>query len=183
MIRFPDAESRTMKRRILTYPDPVLANKAEDVPEITPEIRQLALDMAETMYSDAGIGLAAPQVGEPVRLIVVDVTDEDQRSGLLTLINPRIAGRRGEVESEEGCLSVPGYRSTVIRSETVRVEALDLDGKECAVDADGLLAICLQHEIDHLDGVLFIDRLSRLKRSFFERRLKRQTTRKQEERN
>ncbi|MBG0777342.1 MAG: peptide deformylase [Desulfovibrionaceae bacterium] len=162
-----------MKREILTYPHPVLAEKAKPVAEITDEVRRLAEDMAETMYADKGVGLAAPQVGESVCLIVVDVTDDDGAyQGLMTLVNPEIVSREGEVESEEGCLSVPSARYTVRRAERVTVRGTDLDGKEVAVEADELLAICLQHEIDHLDGKIILDYQSRLKRALYDKKVK-----------
>jgi peptide deformylase len=160
-----------MLRRIITYPDPVLCAKAEPVKEITQEVRDLARDMAETMYENRGIGLAAPQVNVCVRMITVDVSGPDTRSGLMTLINPEIVSCEGEVDSEEGCLSIQGYRSLVSRSERVCVRALDLEGNEMTIEADDILAVCLQHEIDHLNGVLFIDHISRLKRSLYEKRL------------
>jgi peptide deformylase len=119
--------------------------------------------MAETMYAAPGIGLAAPQVDRHVRLIVVDVSED--KNALRTFINPRIIAREGEAVHEEGCLSVPGIYDKVTRSERIRVEALGLDGKPFTLDADGLLAVCVQHEIDHLDGKVFVEYLSRLKQS------------------
>lgn len=161
-----------MKLPILKYPDPVLARKAAAVAEITPELRQLAADMVETMYESEGIGLAAPQVGEGCRLIVVDVSGPEDRTDLRVLVNPEILTAEGQVDSEEGCLSVIGLRSTISRAERVQVRGLNLDGQDVIIDADGLLAICLQHEIDHLEGVLFIDRMSRLKRAFYDKKVK-----------
>ena len=159
-----------MSLTILTYPDPRLKRVCQPVEAITPELRQLAADMADAMYRADGIGLAAPQIGEAIRLIVVDVTGPEQRAGLLTLVNPRLTPVPGEgsVQSEEGCLSVHDYRSKVKRHAKVRLEALDLDGNLVDRECDGLLAICLQHEVDHLDGTLFIDHISHLKRSLFE---------------
>jgi peptide deformylase len=148
---------------ILHYPDPRLHRKAEPIAEITPEIRQLAADMAETMYQAPGIGLAATQVNVLKRLIVVDVSES--RDQLLTLINPEVVAKEGEIVSEEGCLSVPGIYEKVKRSERVTVQAQNLDGEWVTIAADGLLAICLQHEIDHLDGKVFVDYLSPLKQS------------------
>lgn len=162
----------TMRRTILKYPDAVLARKSLEIGEITDELRQLAKDMAETMYTNEGIGLAAPQVGECCRLVVIDITGPDKREDLRVLVNPKITAAEGKVVSEEGCLSVSGYRSDVARSEKVTVEATDLDGKPLSIEADGLLAVCLQHELDHLDGVLFIDRISRLKRSLYDKKVK-----------
>lgn len=162
-----------MIREVITYPNPVLKRKAEPVVEITAEIRELAKDMAETMYEHDGIGLAAPQVGELVRLITVDISGPETREGLMTLVNPELEMTGDEeVESEEGCLSVEDYRSTVARAGRVKVNALDLDGKPVEFEADGLLAVCLQHECDHLDGKLFIDRISRLKRNMYDAKVK-----------
>ncbi len=148
---------------ILHYPDPRLHRKAEPIAEVTSEIRQLAADMAETMYQAPGIGLAATQVNVLKRLIVIDVSET--RDQLLTLINPEIVAKEGEIVSEEGCLSVPGIYEKVKRSERVTVRAQNLDGEWITIAADGLLAVCLQHEIDHLDGKVFVDYLSPLKQS------------------
>lgn len=161
-----------MKRKVLKYPDPVLARTSEPIEEITEDIRTLAADMVETMYAEQGIGLAAPQVGECCRLVVIDVSGPDERTDLITLVNPQIIEADGETESEEGCLSVASYRSVVARSETVKVKAQDLEGNDLEINADGILAICLQHELDHLDGKLFIDRISRLKRSLYDKKVK-----------
>lgn len=158
--------------RIHTYPDPVLAQKAQEIQEVTDEIRELAADMSQTMYEGNGIGLAAPQVGRSVRLVVLDVTGPEERKGLMQLVNPAIVAREGEVESEEGCLSLPQLSGKVIRSEKVTVRARDLDGNEQTIEAEGLLAICLQHELDHLDGVLLLNHLSRLKRTMYEKKAK-----------
>lgn len=161
-----------MPRTIVTYPDPVLAKTAAPVTEITDEIRALAAEMTELMYENKGIGLAAPQVGESIRLITVDLSGPDKREDLHVFVNPVLSELAGEVDSEEGCLSVRGYRTTVTRAETVRLTAQDLDGNTVDLAADDLLAICLQHEIDHLNGVLFIDKISKLKRTLYERKLK-----------
>ena len=160
-----------MIRPVLHYPDPRRARKSVERKEITPEIRELAEDMAETMYARDGIGLAAPQVGEAIRLITVDISGPEKRSDLRVLVNPRLTLLPGEVESEEGCLSVPDLRSTVRRAPRVILAATDLDGNPINLEADELLAICLQHECDHLDGTLFIDRISRLKRMMFDRKI------------
>ncbi len=151
---------------IVEFPDSRLRTKCSPVTEITGEIRAILDDMAETMYCAPGIGLAAPQVGVGQRIIVVDVgsnSDADRPHKLYKLINPEILSVEGSTETEEGCLSIPGIREVVKRPAAVVVKALDPEGKELRIDADGLLAVCLQHEIDHLDGVLFIDHLSRLK--------------------
>lgn len=162
-----------MIRKVLRYPDERLAACCKDVVEINDEIRQLASDMVETMYREDGIGLAAPQVGAMIRLIVVDVSGPDKRESLMTFVNPRLEALGDDmVETEEGCLSVPELRAKVARFEKVRLTALDLDGKEVSLEADGLFSICLQHEIDHLDGRLFIDRISRLKRSLYDAKVK-----------
>lgn len=157
---------------ILHYPDSRLAEKSKPVEEITEEIKELAANMVETMYEDDGIGLAAPQIGALHRLVVIDVSGPEVRNGLMTLINPVICSSEGSCVSEEGCLSVPGYRTTLKRAETVVVKAQDLEGNDVTIEADGLLAICLQHELDHLDGILFIDKISRLKRSMYNKRVK-----------
>lgn len=161
-----------MKREIKKYPDPVLKEKARPIEAITPELRALAEDMLETMYASEGIGLAAPQVGESVRLIVVDVTGPEVRAEPRVIVNPEIVCSEGEVTSDEGCLSVTAMRSEVCRSATCTVKGLDLDGNPVEIEADGVLSVCLQHEIDHLEGVLFIDRISRLKRTLYDAKVK-----------
>ena len=155
---------------IRKYPDPVLKQEASSVPAIDATVRKLLEDMAETMYAADGIGLAAPQVGISQRIAVVDVSEA--RNELMVFINPEITARAGKTPSEEGCLSIPDFRDTITRSETVTVNSLNAKGEEQVLEAGGLLAICLQHEIDHLDGILFVDHLSRLKREFFKRWLK-----------
>ncbi len=161
-----------MIRPILTFPDPVLKQKATPITVITDEVRQLAQDMAETMYDAPGVGLAAPQVGVLQRLIVIDVAAKDEAPQLITVINPVIVQGEGEVYEEEGCLSVPDFSANVRRYETVVVKGLSLDGQERVWQADGLLAIAFQHEIDHLEGTLFVDRLSPLKRELFIKKAK-----------
>lgn len=148
---------------ILHYPDPRLKKRAEPVTEVDESIRRLAADMAETMYAAPGIGLAATQVDVHKRVIVIDVTED--RSGLTVLINPEILEKDGECVSEEGCLSVPGIYDKVTRAERVRVRALNLQGEPLEFEAEGLLAVCIQHEIDHLDGKVFVEYLSLLKQS------------------
>lgn len=162
-----------MIRPILTFPEPVLKQKSAPVTIITDEIIQLAKDMAETMYDAPGVGLAAPQVGVLQRVIVIDVAGRDESPQLITAINPAIIHGEGEVYEEEGCLSVPEYSANVRRHERVVVKALTLEGHEHIWHADGLLAIAFQHEIDHLEGVLFVDRLSPLKRQLFLKKSKR----------
>ena len=148
---------------ILHYPDPRLHQSATPVTEFTAQLKQLAEDMAETMYAAPGVGLAAPQVNVHQRLIVVDVSED--KNGLMVLVNPQIIAREGEQEYEEGCLSVPGVYSKISRAARVRVQAQNLDGEPFEIEADGLLAVCLQHEIDHLDGKVFVDYLSQLKQN------------------
>lgn len=154
---------------ILHYPDPVLKAVCEPVQEVTGEIRRLLDDMAETMYAAPGIGLAAPQVGIKKRVIVLDVSLKEEKSPreLYQLVNPKIRASFGEIEWEEGCLSIPGFLQTMKRSQKITVEALDRKGKPVLIEAMDLVAVCLQHEIDHLDGKLIIDKASRLKRKLY----------------
>jgi len=162
---------------ILHFPDPRLRNKAKPVAEVNDEIRRLIDDMLETMYAAPGIGLASIQVNVPLRVIVVDITED--RSEPLALINPEILSKDGVEEMDEGCLSVPGVYETVQRADRIRVRYLDRDGNTVERDAEGLLAVCIQHEIDHLDGRLFVDYLSSLKRQRIRKKLEkesRQTT-------
>lgn len=157
---------------ILTYPDPRLMRKSAHLETISTEIEGLLDDMAETMYDAPGVGLAAPQVGVNVRAIVVDISAQEENSpGLIKLINPEIILSEGHQVGEEGCLSIPGFVSLVKRKERVIVSGLDEQGKHAEIDAYGLLARVFQHEIDHVDGILFIDRLSRLKRELFRKRV------------
>jgi peptide deformylase len=159
---------------ILQYPDPRLTQPAADVTELTDEIRALADNMAETMYAARGVGLAAPQVGQGIRLVLVDASGPDARQDLRVFINPRLTVvDPTPVEDEEGCLSVPfNYRAPVSRAARVAVDALDMDWRPVHVDADGLLAVCLQHELDHLDGKVFLEHISRLKRMLFDTRIR-----------
>jgi len=156
-------------RPVLQFPDPRLRRVSKRIESVSDEIRELAADMLEVMYDEPGIGLAAPQVGEPVRLVVMDTdwTEEGAERSPLILVNPEILEREGTLTWLEGCLSVPDFQAEVERAARVRVRALDLDGRESAHDAEGLRAVCFQHEIDHLDGRLFIDRISRLKRELY----------------
>lgn len=160
---------------VLQYPDPRLALKAVAVKEITPEIRELVNNMVETMYARDGIGLAAPQVGASLRLVVIDTSGPEKREALRVLINPVLTLSGENVDSEEGCLSVDGYSAIVTRREKAHVEALDLEGNPVSFDADGRLAVCCQHERDHLDGVLFIDHISRLKRTMLDRKVQKRS--------
>ena len=168
--------------KLYTYPEPVLKKKAEKVAKVDDEIRHFLDDMLETMYADAGVGLAAPQVGVSKRIVVIDVEQEDDEEGHLSkgkplfLINPEIVWRSDEmVCGEEGCLSVPKQRAEVERHTQVRVHYTDYNGKEQEILGDGLLSVCLQHELDHLDGILYIDRISRLKRQMIVKKLQKES--------
>ena len=157
---------------IKKYGSDVLRQVAQPVEEITDEIRQLANDMLKAMYDSEGVGLAAPQIGVSKRVIVLDVDPYDPSCEPIALINPEIVERAGKEDSEEGCLSVPDVRGEVKRSENVTVEALDLDGKKVRIEATDLLARAIQHEIDHLNGVLFVDHLGRLKQQLIKKQLR-----------
>lgn len=159
-----------MIRTILTYPNPELKKKSAPVTIITDSIRELVQDMADTMYDAPGIGLAAPQIGVHQRVIVIDISGKNETPELIVAINPVIVHAEGEAYEEEGCLSVPSYAANVKRHARVIVKALDLDGVEQTWKAEELLAIAFQHEIDHLDGILFVDHLSTLKRELFQRK-------------
>ena len=155
---------------ILEYPDPRLRKIAAPVAAVTTDVQQLVRDLAETMYAAPGIGLAATQVDVHRRVIVMDLSEA--RDELHVFINPEILAAAGEAEGEEGCLSVPGYYDKVTRAATVRVRALDVTGKPFEQDADGVLAVCIQHEMDHLLGKVFVDHLSPLKRARLAARLR-----------
>ena len=157
--------------KVRRYGDPALRRRANPVEAVTPEIRRLAEDMVDTMYDEVGIGLAAPQVGASHRLMVVG--DEEGR-GAQVLVNPVITDKGGKVTAEEGCLSLPGIFAQVTRSEWVTLEAHDLEGRPLAITARGLRARVFQHELDHLDGVLFIDRLEPVIRDRIKRRIKKE---------
>jgi peptide deformylase len=159
-------------RRIYTYPAPVLKEVANDVTDIDGAVAKTIDDMVETMYAAPGVGLAAPQIGLSQRVIVLDVDHENKGKQLLKLVNPVITESEGEVLWEEGCLSVRDYVAEVRRSARVLVRGYTPDQQEIAIEGTDLLAVALQHEIDHLDGKLFIDRISRLKRDLYRRRLK-----------
>ena len=154
---------------ILEFPDPRLRTRAALVTEVDSALRKLIDDMFETMYAAPGIGLAATQVNVHKRVLVVDVTED--RSQPLALINPEIIAREGVEETEEGCLSVPGIYDKVTRAERIRVRTLDRTGRQIEIEADGLLAVCIQHEMDHLEGKLFVDYLSDLKRERIRKKL------------
>lgn len=168
---------------ILSYPDPRLRQISRPVDEITPEIRELAANMLETMYQAKGVGLAAPQIGKNMRLIVMDAAQNDDKNEPRVLVNPVLELSGEEVTSElEGCLSVPmNFRADVQRSSVVRVRARDLDGNEIDEVLEGFPAIVVQHEVDHLDGKLFIDRMSHLRRSLYDNKVKKWLKRKEAE--
>lgn len=157
---------------VLHFPDERLRIKAKPVTEVTPEIQQLIDDMIETMYAEEGIGLAATQVDFHQRIVVIDVSEN--REQVYVIINPEVISKEGEAGIEEGCLSVPDARGFVSRCETIKIKALDREGQPYEIDADGLLAICIQHEMDHLDGKLFVDYLSPLKRQRIQQKLEKQ---------
>jgi peptide deformylase len=161
-------------RDIRKFPDEVLSREAEPVESMDDELQRLIDDMVETMYAASGVGLAAPQVGVSKRLIVVDVSrgEEDGEASLIVLVNPEIVDSRGEVKSEEGCLSVPDFTCSVTRAESVTVRGLDREGKETVIPAEGLLSMAFQHELDHLAGTLILDRTSFLRREFYKKQLR-----------
>ena len=170
------------KLKVYEYPHPVLKQKAEKVAKVDDKIRSFLDDMLETMYEAAGVGLAAPQVGVSKRIVVIDVAhpDEGEERNPIYLVNPEIIWHSDEESCQyEGCLSVPDQSAEVSRYKQVRVQYLDYNGKEAEIMAEGLLAIALQHEIDHLDGILYIDRISRLKRQMLLKKL--QKMRQEEE--
>lgn len=156
--------------KILHYPEPLLKEKSLAVTEFNDELRQLAENMAEAMYDAPGVGLAAPQVGVLKRLIVLDCSGSEEPSDLIFAVNPEIIASEGESLEEEGCLSVPGFWANVKRFSKVTMRYQDVTGKIHERTSDGLLGVCFQHEIDHLEGVLFVDRLSPLKRSMFRKK-------------
>jgi peptide deformylase len=157
---------------ILEFPDPRLRTRAKPISNVTGKIAKLADDMLETMYAAPGIGLAASQVNVHQRLLVLDVSD-DKRAPLV-FINPEIVAHEGEIQSDEGCLSIPGFYEPVQRFEKIQVKAVNKEGSEFVLDADDLLAICIQHEMDHLEGKLFVDYLSGTKRQLIRKRLLKQ---------
>ena len=162
-------------RPILHYPDKRLRNPGKPVTRFDAELRQLVDDMAETMYAAPGVGLAAPQIGVSLRLFVIDVAaGDDAPSQLRTFINPEIIERSGEVSYEEGCLSFPGVHEEIDRAERVKVRAYDQNGKAFTLEAQGLLAVCIQHEMDHLQGKVFVEHLSQLKQQRIRAKLAKQ---------
>ncbi len=163
-------------REIVQFPDPRLKLVSKPITQITDEIRQLAADMIEVMYDEPGIGLAAPQVGESVRLFVIDTEWSDEEIGRnpKVVLNPEISEREGRITWDEGCLSVPDYNAVVERDAKITLRGVDLDGNPILERAEGLRAVCIQHEVDHLDGILFIDRISRLKRGLYVKKRRKQ---------
>jgi len=161
-----------MLRTILHYPDPRLREKAAPVASVTPEVKQLVDDMAETMYAAPGVGLAATQIGERHRVFVIDTARDDEPSDLRVFVNPEILERHDAITWEEGCLSFPGITEEIDRAARVKVRALDAEGKEFTLEAEGLLAVAIQHELDHLDGVLMIDHMGALKKRIVDRKMR-----------
>ncbi|MFC1823333.1 peptide deformylase [Thermodesulfobacteriota bacterium] len=157
--------------KVCTYPDPVLREPARPVEDIDGEIQELVDDMAETMYAAPGIGLAANQVGTPCRILVYDITAQDVGRNLSVLINPEIIMSEGEIIHEEACLSVIDFSAELKRKAKIKVRGVDRNGNPVDIEAEGLLAVCLQHEIDHLNGTLIIDHISNLKRSLYKKKL------------
>lgn len=168
---------------VLQFPDPRLKRVSRCIDEVTDDLRALAQNMCEVMYDEPGIGLAAPQVGVDLRLIVVDTEwdDEDREPNPIVMVNPEISEPEGKIVWEEGCLSVPNFRAEVNRAERIRVIGTDLEDKPMELRVEGLQAVCFQHEIDHLDGILFIDRISRLKRGLYVKRRRKQLAAEAEE--
>jgi peptide deformylase len=167
-------------REILKYPHPVLKKRSREVDQMDGELKELIQDMTETMYDAGGVGLAAPQVGISRRVIVVDVSPIDPQQTFFVMINPEIVSEEGDVDHEEGCLSVPDCLEKVKRKEKVRVRGISPEGREMEISGEGILAYALQHEIDHLNGVLILDRISPLKRDVYRRKVKKE--RRKEER-
>lgn len=159
-------------RKICKYPDPVLRKKAATIEVFDEDLKTLSEDMAETMYDAPGIGLAAPQIGESIRLIVVDISKKEEEQKYMTMVNPEIIEKEGEQLDEEGCLSVPELTSKVKRYRKIRVHYQDLSGKEFELETENRFAVVLQHEIDHLEGTLFLDHLSSLKRNLYKKKVK-----------
>ena len=160
-----------MVRTILHYPDKRLREKGKPIADVTPEIKQLIDDMAETMYAAPGVGLAATQIGEPLQLFIIDVAAEDEPSKLQVFVNPQILDGEGDITWQEGCLSFPGVQEDIDRKAQIRVRAQDRDGKWFELAADGLLAVAIQHEYDHLQGVLMIDHMGALKKRLTHRKM------------
>lgn len=159
-------------RRIYQYPEPVLRKKAIPIENFDDNLKTLIADMAETMYDAPGIGLAAPQVGESLRLLIVDIGKEQEERNYLAVINPEITHHEGKQIDEEGCLSIPDLTANVERYKKITLTFQDEEGREHEIEAEGRLAVVLQHEMDHLDGILFLDHLSPLKRNLYKKKMK-----------
>ncbi len=168
-----DTEAKN-KLDIITYGNPVLRKRAAEIKNITDDIIKIAEDMIFTMYSAPGIGLAAPQINKSIRLITVDLSVGEKKEDLIVLINPKITHKEGQDTAEEGCLSVPGINENVPRSLRLECTGYDLTGKEKRIEAEGLLARVISHEVDHINGILFIDHLSPLKKSIVRKKFKKQ---------
>jgi peptide deformylase len=160
-----------MVRTILHYPDKRLREHGKKIAAVTPELKQLIDDMAETMYAAPGVGLAATQIGEALQLFVIDIADNEEPSDLRVFINPEILESSGELSWQEGCLSFPGVTEEIDRAAHVRVRAMDRDGKAFELEAEGLLAVAIQHEFDHLQGMLMIDHMGPLKKRLTHRKM------------
>ena len=156
---------------IMTYPNATLTRRSEEVEKVDGKIKKLISDMVDTMYANEGVGLAAPQVGVSKRVIVVDARPYDPSTSLICMVNPEVVSEGGEVLHEEGCLSVPECVEGIKRREWIKIRGLDERGREIEVEGEGMLAIVLQHEIDHLNGRVILDRMSRIKRDLYKKRL------------
>jgi len=169
-------------REIVQFPDPRLKQVAKPITEVDDALRELARDMIDVMYDEPGIGLAAPQVGSGVRMFVIDTewSDDEVGKNPRVVLNPEISDREGTITWEEGCLSVPDYTANVDRDAKITLRGSDLDGNPIEETVEGLRAVCIQHEVDHLDGILFIDRISRLKRSLYVKKRKKQLLEEQD---
>lgn len=169
-------------REIVKFPDPRLKEVAKPITDVDDDLRELARDMIDVMYDEPGIGLAAPQVGASVRMFVIDTewNEEGGEKSPMVVLNPEISERAGSITWEEGCLSVPDYVANVDRDATITLRGMDLEGNAIEERTEGLRAVCIQHEVDHLDGVLFIDRISRLKRSLYVKKRKKQLLEEEE---
>jgi peptide deformylase len=169
-------------REIVQFPDPRLKQVAKPITEVDDALRELARDMIDVMYDEPGIGLAAPQVGAGVRMFVIDTewSDDEVGKNPRVVLNPEISDREGTITWEEGCLSVPDYTANVDRNAKITLRGSDLDGNPIEETVEGLRAVCVQHEVDHLDGILFIDRISRLKRSLYVKKRKKQLLEEQD---
>ena len=163
---------------IRTYPYKILLQKANPVVELNGRVQDLIDSMIQTMYAAPGVGLAAPQVAVSQRLVVVDVSTKEESKPLIVMVNPKIIEQEGEIPSEEGCLSLPDFRATVNRAKTICVKLYDREGKPMEIEADGLLSRAIQHELDHLNGMLLLDRVSSIRKKFFLKKIQKALKRK-----